>query len=242
MTAQNAHAPLPYLRQCLDEERDGGVVVTVIGGDARPGELGRHGYAGIIAHDPLEALLGTVGAGRASIERVRYLDRTLEVFVAPVELPPALLLCGGGPDAVPVAELAASLGWRITIIDHRPAFAVAANFPKGARVILARAHELRDRVRTGKFSAAVIMSHHLPSDIEYLRQLARDPPRYVGLLGPASRRARLFDAVGPALDAMTGRIYGPVGLDIGANTPASIAVSIIAQIHAVLSGHAPDRS
>jgi xanthine dehydrogenase accessory factor len=236
VSAETGHAPLPYIRQCLEEER-GGTVVTVIGGQALPPELGRHGYAGASADDPLGATLGAVSTDRPHITTVQYRDRTLEVFAAPVTLPPALLLCGGGPDAVPVARLADSLGWRVSVVDHRPAFAAAAHFPGTARVILARANELSDRVKTRQFDAAVIMSHHLPSDIEYLRQLARDPPQYVGLLGPAPRRKRLLEEVGPVPHTLANRIYGPVGLQIGANTPASIALSIIAQIHGVLTGH-----
>ena len=77
----------------------------------------------------------------------------------------------------------------------------------------------------------VIMSHHLENDAEYLRQVAGAPPAYVGVLGPAARRERLFEMAGcrnlPA--------FGPVGLDIGAELPESIALSIAAEIHAVLN-------
>jgi xanthine dehydrogenase accessory factor len=246
-TRDNGYAPLPYLRRCLEQERDG-AVATVIGGEALPSELGRHGYTrvdsddSLYASDPLHAgdslsaCLGEASATQPSVQTMHYLGRILEVFVAPVTLPPALLLCGGGPDAVPVARLADSLGWRVTVVDHRPAFAVATNFPESARIILARAEDLADRLCPSKFNAAVIMSHHLPSDVEYCRQLATSPPHYIGLLGPASRRARLCREVGTAMHAISDRIYGPVGLNIGANTPASIALSIIAQIHAVLTG------
>ncbi|MDB6086318.1 MAG: hypothetical protein JWN43_4199, partial [Gammaproteobacteria bacterium] len=232
-TTDCEYAPLPYLRRCLDQECDG-AVVTVIGGQALPSELGRHGYAGIDPYDALASRLAEVSAERPSIQTVRYLGRVLEVFVAPVTLPPALLICGAGPDAIPVARLAESLGWRITVVDHRPALVLGTEFPGTARVILARAEELADRIRPSSFDAAVIMSHHLPSDVEYVRQLANGPLKYIGLLGPASRRARLFGEVGAAVHAISDRVYGPAGLNIGANTPASIAISIIAQIHAVL--------
>jgi xanthine/CO dehydrogenase XdhC/CoxF family maturation factor len=238
--AASGYAPLPYLRQCLEEER-AGAVVTVIGGQALTDELGRHGYAGVEPDDALAAVLAAASGKRPRIDTVKYQGRTLEVFVAPVTLPPALLLCGGGPDAVPVVRLAESLGWRVSVVDHRPAYATPGNFPATAQVILACADTLSQRLRTSKFDAAVIMSHHMPADIEYLRELARDPPQYIGLLGPAPRRARLFEAVGPAVLEIAERIHAPVGLKIGANSPASIAVSIIAQIHAVLSGNSPEK-
>ena len=102
-TEEGNYAPLPYLSQCLSDQ-DTGSVVTVIGGEALPTELGRHGYAGVLDRDPLGAKLSTCRSVKPEIQNLRYLDRTLEVFVAPVILPPTLLLCGAGPDAVPVAH------------------------------------------------------------------------------------------------------------------------------------------
>lgn len=234
-TEEGNYAPLPYLSQCLNDQATGSVV-TVIGGEALPTELGRHGYAGALDRDPLGAKLSTCRSVKPEIQNLRYLDRILEVFVAPVILPPTLLLCGAGPDAVPVAQFADLLGWRVTVIDHRPAFASPAKFPQSATIILARPEELAERLSPSKFDAAVIMNHGLALDVEYLRRLATEAPGFIGLLGPAARRARIFEEVGPAVQKIADRIRGPVGLDIGANTPAGIALAIVAQIHAILAG------
>jgi xanthine/CO dehydrogenase XdhC/CoxF family maturation factor len=234
-TPANGYAPLPYMAACLGAARAGGVC-TVIGGAATRDELGRHAYAGVESDDPLLRPLAAIPADRAKIERVRHDGRMLEVFVAPVLIPPALLICGGGPDARPLAQFAATLGWRVTVYDHRPMFTNPADFPASARVVLGRAGELLERLAAAHFDAAVIMSHHLPSDVEYLRNLSLSPPDFIGLLGPPARRARLFAEVGPSLKAVLDRIHGPVGLDIGARTPASIALSIVAEIQASLAG------
>jgi xanthine/CO dehydrogenase XdhC/CoxF family maturation factor len=83
------------------------------------------------------------------------------------------------------------------------------------------------------------MSHHLPSDEAYLRELAESElPAYIGLLGPKARRARLAQELGAVIDKLVARIHGPVGLDIGAMTPEGIALSIVSQIHAWLAGRA----
>jgi xanthine dehydrogenase accessory factor len=83
----------------------------------------------------------------------------------------------------------------------------------------------------------VVMSHHLPSDEVYLRELAEaGVPAYVGLLGPKARRSRLAQELGPLIESLSGRIRGPVGLDIGATTPEGIALAIVGQIHAWLAG------
>ena len=116
----------------------------------------------------------------------------VELFVAAVAPPPHLLLLGGGPDARPVATLAAFLGWRITVVDHRAAYLVPERFPPATRLVEARAADVAAAVQLADFSAAIVMSHHLESDLHYLRALAASPVPYVGLLGPAARREKLL--------------------------------------------------
>jgi xanthine/CO dehydrogenase XdhC/CoxF family maturation factor len=86
------------------------------------------------------------------------------------------------------------------------------------------------------FDAAVVMSHHLIADGRYLAALARSRVPYVGLLGPAARRERLFAELGPAAEALRSRLRAPVGLDLGGRTPEDIALSIVAEIQAALHG------
>jgi xanthine dehydrogenase accessory factor len=154
-------------------------------------------------------------------------------FLAP---PPHLLICGAGPDAQPVVRIARELGWRISIVDHRPAFALPARFP-GANVRLANPKSLGSEIDLAHCHAAVVMSHHLNSDQSYLRELAQaGAPGYIGLLGPSARRARLMDGLSSVAEKLHSRLRGPAGLDIGAATPEGIALSIVAQIHAWLAG------
>ncbi len=161
--------------------------------------------------------------------------RALVQFLAP---PPHLLICGGGPDAQPVVAAARALGWRISVVDHRPAYAAAARFP-GAEVLLCNPNALRAAIAVDCCHAAVVMSHHLASDAAYLRELAdAGVPAYVGLLGPEARRNRLAQEIGPLADRLRLRIHGPVGIDIGAVTPEGIALAIVGQIHAWLAGRA----
>jgi xanthine/CO dehydrogenase XdhC/CoxF family maturation factor len=157
-------------------------------------------------------------------------------FVEFLARAPHLLICGAGPDAEPVAASARSLGWRVTVVDHRPAYALAARFP-GASVHLADAGALRSTVALESCHAAVVMSHQLRSDESYLRELAAaGAPQYIGLLGPAARRERLIQELGSAADSLRTRVRGPVGIQIGAATPEAIALSIVSQVHAHLAG------
>ena len=117
------------------------------------------------------------------------------------------------------------------MVDHRPAYARADRFPASCTVSCSRPENLPQVVEMAELDAAVIMSHHLDNDAEYLRQLHGAGLSYIGLLGPAARRKRLRDRVG-CTDRL---LYGPAGLDIGAELPAAIALSIAAEIHAVLN-------
>jgi xanthine/CO dehydrogenase XdhC/CoxF family maturation factor len=140
-----------------------------------------------------------------------------------------------GPDAQPVVHAALALGWRVSVVDHRPAYATAERFP-GASVVRTEARRLRSVISVDQCHAAVVMSHHLPSDIAYLAQLAAaGRPAYVGLLGPSARRHRIADELGATAVELRSRLHSPVGLDIGAVTPEGIALAIISQIHAHLA-------
>jgi len=98
--------------------------------------------------------------------------------------------------------------------------------------VLARPETLTGAVDLTGFVAAIVMSHHLPSDLAYLRVLAAGTIPYVGLLGPAIRRERLLADLGPDAAALRGRLHAPVGLPLGGRSPESIALAIIAQLHA----------
>jgi len=168
---------------------------------------------------------------------VEFDDPRLRVFLASTVLQPEVLLIGGGPDALPVVEFGAALGWRVTVADHRPAYADTLRLPRARRVLLSTPAQLAQQVDLTQFDAAVVMSHHIATDLAALEALAATPIPYVGLLGPASRRKRLLADLGPATAARFGaRLHAPVGLELGGRDPASIALAITAEIQAHLHG------
>ena len=142
-----------------------------------------------------------------------------------------VLICGAGPDAVPVARVFAELDWEVQIIDHRPAFARADRFPSNCTVTRSRPDHLAQSVDLTEVDAVVIMSHHLENDSNYLRQVSAHEIPYVGVLGPRARRDRLREMA----NCRDIEVHGPVGLDIGAELPEAIALSVVAEIHAVLN-------
>jgi xanthine dehydrogenase accessory factor len=176
-----------------------------------------------------DGVLAEAASRAVNIEEARAFVQ----FLAPA---PHILICGAGPDAQPVVAAAQGLGWRVSVVDHRPAYATADRFP-GADVYRADARELRATLPLKDCHAVVVMSHHLASDTAYLRELAEaGVPDYVGLLGPQARRRRIAEELGDRAHSLIERLRGPVGINIGAVTPEGIALSIIAEIHAWLAG------
>jgi xanthine/CO dehydrogenase XdhC/CoxF family maturation factor len=168
---------------------------------------------------------------RAKFERVNFNLETIEIMLIHVPVQTRVLICGAGPDSLPVARILSEMDWDIQLVDHRPAYARHERFPEKCRVTEARPERLSESVELNEIDAAVIMSHHLENDAHFLRQLAgRDIP-YIGILGPGARRDRVREMAGCSERS----VFGPVGLDIGAELPESIALSIAAEIHAVLN-------
>ena len=146
---------------------------------------------------------------------------------------------GAGADAVPLAEIAKGLGWRVTIIDHRSALANNERFLDPDKIILSRPEEILAKVPLQKDSIAVLMTHNYKHDKQILKTLLELDLKYIGLLGPRVRTENILDELREEdlriTDQNLKTLYAPVGLNIGAQLPETIAVSIIAEIQAVLS-------
>lgn len=230
--ATNDYQPFAYELECKSQHRRGAFAFAVHESNAVP--LGTSWRLDSIdAPNKIRQLLTRVATD--NIATTIELE-SAKIFAAPIDLPPRLLILGAGADAVPVVELAALLGWHVAIADHRSAYAVPSRFAKAKAVVLAPAMELPQSIAVNDFDAAVVMSHHLPTDQIYLAMLADSAIKYVGLLGPEARRKRLLDEIGERAAKLQHRLAGPVGLDIGAGTPEAIALAIVAEVHAHLQG------
>jgi xanthine/CO dehydrogenase XdhC/CoxF family maturation factor len=161
-------------------------------------------------------------------------DHNVKVLTARLLPPPRLLILGAGLDALPVLRLAVELGWRVTVQDHRPAYIERGDFSSADKVSCLPAVDVAGALTLDRYDAVIVMSHHLATDRKYLRMLTKTQIPYVGLLGPPDRRSRLMEDLGDAANSLQYRLHGPAGFDIGADGPASIALSILAEIHAEL--------
>lgn len=238
LDAQNGYEPFAYAHACRARHQPGAFALTIR--SAGRHALGACHVPGRTADTPsavLEAMQGArSGQGRDAHGAVEVDADDARFLIVPVRLPPRIVILGAGPDVAPLVEIGGLLGWQITVLDHRPAYTVAARFPRAQRVALNPADRLAGELEREDFDAAVVMSHHLPSDLAYLEALSSSAIPYIGLLGPAARRMRLLSDLGERAAALEGRLRGPVGLDIGADTPESIALAIVSEIQAVLAG------
>jgi xanthine/CO dehydrogenase XdhC/CoxF family maturation factor len=157
-----------------------------------------------------------------------------------VEAPNALVIFGAGDDARPLCGMAAGLGWSVAVADPRGAMATRERFPGACGLVVAPAGELVARTAPRPGSLAVVMTHRFRDDVPLIRGLLPLPLAYLGLLGPRARAERILGELardGMAVtDRMRGVLHAPVGLDLGSEGPEAVALSILAEISAVLAG------
>jgi xanthine/CO dehydrogenase XdhC/CoxF family maturation factor len=195
-----------------------------------------------VQHDMQEVL-----KNNKSLTKEYSSQSTLTGFIAFITPPIALIVFGAGNDAIPVMQMAAVPGWQITIVDGRSNYATQQRFPQ-ATVIVAKADVALSQIALDATTAVVLMTHNYNYDIAILEQLLPMQLPYVGVLGPKKKLDRMLQELETKGVELTPQalqsIYGPTGLDIGAETPEEIALSIIAEIKAVMAGSngAPLRS
>ncbi len=159
-----------------------------------------------------------------------------EVLFENINPPLNLLLFGAGYDALPLINFAKEIGWRVTAIDHRPAFANQERLTAADEIVVSSSEDLSDEIFEDENSVGVIMTHNYERDRNILRRLLSSKCRYIGALGPRKRTEKLIEEIGENFSAeQLSKLYAPVGLDIGANSPEAIALSVVAEIQSVLS-------
>lgn len=150
---------------------------------------------------------------------------------------PHLLILGSGVDMIPLCQLALVLGWRVTVADQRLNASKCANFPAGISALNLSAAELENNLLQ-QIDGVVIAHHNMRLDAAAIAELqTRDLINpYIGLLGPAQRKAEVLAAAGLTEAQLRYSIAGPMGLALGGDLPESIALSVLAECHAHIFG------
>ncbi|HSL22307.1 MAG TPA: XdhC family protein [Vicinamibacterales bacterium] len=208
---------------------------------------------GCYEHDAFWKARDAIANGQPSLVRYELSDDfaeenglicggQMEVYIEPLAAAPHLYVIGAGHVGWHLARLAREAGFRIHVVDDREKFANAERFPDAAEIVV-------DDIASWLESAAIppdayvtVVTRGHQHDFTALRALVRRPLRYLGMIGSRAKVTRVYDALaaeGIPSEAMK-RVRAPIGLDIGAVTPAEIAVSILAEMIAVRHGKAAD--
>ena len=162
-----------------------------------------------------------------------------EVFVELIQPSISLIIFGGGFDARPVSELAKSLGWNVSVTDECVAHIAPIFFPTADKLSLCQREFIDRDFEITPYTACVLMSHNYEYDRDVLKKLLKSNTPYIGILGPRKRFDKMlkeFSEVGITLtDSDFQRIHSPIGLDIGAEAPDEIALSIVSEIQSKFS-------
>jgi xanthine/CO dehydrogenase XdhC/CoxF family maturation factor len=169
----------------------------------------------------------------------QYPEMELTALVELLEPPVSLVVVGAGNDALPLVEMATILGWQITMIDGRPSYASKQRFSKAHKIVVGKPAEAIKQLAIDERTVFVLMTHNYNYDLAMLRVLLETKSRYIGTLGPKKRLSRMLAELEEQGEVITSeqeaRIYGPIGLDLGAEAAEEIALSILAEIKAVLT-------
>jgi xanthine dehydrogenase accessory factor len=154
------------------------------------------------------------------------------LFVEPVQADDVLFLFGAGHISTFVAPLAKMVGFRVVVIDDRKEFANAARFPNVDQLIICPFQDAFDRISINASSYLAIITRGHIHDRAVLQTALQTTPAYIGMVGSRRKRNLIYKAIreeGASQDALD-EIHSPIGLNIGAETPEEIAVSIIAEM------------
>ncbi|MGN6247446.1 MAG: XdhC family protein [Ginsengibacter sp.] len=154
----------------------------------------------------------------------------------------SLVIVGAGNDAIPVVQIANSLGWEVSVIDGRKTHAKQERFESACQVLVLKPEKILEEIIVDNYTAFVLMTHNYNYDLGILKALVERNIPYIGVLGPKLKLEKMLNQIadeGTKIPEETlKRIFGPAGLEIGAETPEEIALSIIAEIKAVFASKA----
>ncbi len=168
-----------------------------------------------------------------AIENIEY--KIFYEFIPPM---PKLYIVGGGNDVKPLVNMANILSWQSTVIDGRPGYASEERFESACSVLVAKPENILEQIEIDDHTIFLLMTHNYVYDKALLSLLIKSPILYVAMLGPKKKLERMmaeYEDEGITFSAEEiAKIHSPAGLDLGAETPEEIAISILAEVQAFL--------
>ena len=238
--------PIQLLEE-LKTERKGAVVATVFSLKRQAAQIGtvlfyRENSSALFQNDVVLNIIPDVKKvleeKTSAIKKIKD-DSENEVLLEYINPPVSLVIAGAGNDVQPLVKMVEILGWEITVGEGRATHAIQKRFPAAKNVIIANPEQLFERISIDDQTYLVLMTHNYKYDLAMLKLLLDSDCTYIGILGPKTKLNRMLDDLQnegiTVNDEQLNRIYGPIGLDIGAETSEEIALSIVSEIKAVIS-------
>lgn len=215
-------------------------LVTVVEAPGQPGLVGRHLVTGLFSDLPdpdrfTEVAAQALESGRARTVTVNGLRVYIEPFLPPLRL----VVVGAGHVAQPVAQLGKLLGFHVTVVDDRPEYASMSRFPSADLVLCDDFVRALEQISPGREHFLVLVTRGHRHDMDCLKALVERDVAYIGMIGSRVRVATVFRLLTDECGvdpAHFSNVYAPVGLDLGARSPAEIAVAVAAELLKVRYG------
>ncbi|MGK7887545.1 MAG: XdhC family protein [Crocosphaera sp.] len=170
--------------------------------------------------------------GKSTVNKYQLSSGSVEVFIEVITPPTSLIIFGAGRDVLPVVKLAKEIGWHVTVVDCRAQEKTYQRFAFADKIILTRRDIISQQISIKENDLAVVMTHNYFDDYNIIKSLLPTKISYLGVMGSKNRIAKIIEELNPTKNQLE-KLYSPIGLDIGADTPAEIANAIISEIQAV---------
>lgn len=181
----------------------------------------------------------TLTVKKSSFKSYQQNDNTFNAFLSFISPPISLVIVGAGNDAIPLQSIAETLGWEVTIVDGRHTYAKIERFSSACQIIVSKPEKVLQQIPIDDKTVFVLMTHNYNYDYAILKALLGKKIPYIGALGPKKKLDNMINDLKAENIILNEKqkniLYGPVGLELGAETPAEIALSITAEIMSVMN-------
>jgi xanthine dehydrogenase accessory factor len=243
---QRSNNPIFLLEQ-LASKRENAVMLVLFSLDRSKDQPGtvllyreQQQFAKDLSFDTTDEHITTALTTGKSLSTQWLIDKNpIEALIEFIPPPVRLVIAGAGNDVKPLVDMGSLLGWEMIVADGRKTHATRNRFPNAKEVWVIKATELTNTVFPDRYTVYALMTHNYNYDLEALKILLAADPAYIGILGPRKKFDRMVNDLSNENIIITAEqlesIHTPIGLDIGAETSEEIAISILAEIKAVLS-------
>ena len=214
--------------------RETGAKMLVLPDGSIHGTIGGSTVEALIIEESKKCL--RIGTG---MKVTHHLDDTgmicggmMEFFIEPVNVPPLLYIFGAGHVALPLARMANQVGFAFIIVEDRGEFATRDRFPDAQEILVGKPDEMARQIPFSENDYIAIVSRSHEIDYQVLHAVIHKPFRYLGLIGSKTKRQQIFSRLREegVTAELINKIHTPIGLDIHAESPEEIAVSIVAEL------------